>query len=175
MDRVFTDQIDTNVKVYVDEIVIKIRHKAALLGDIEETSRTLAQAQMKLNLGKCTFWLEECQFIGYQTTKEGIAPKQTKVQDFLDSMTPYKLKGVHEINGRLMALDRFIAKSAEKSIPLFHILKGCVDKHHFKWTSEVDKSLQYLKEALQQLSTMASPLPGESLKKYLTTSGEAIS
>lgn len=120
-----------------------------LLRDIEETFQTLAKVQMKFNLGKCTFRVEEGQFLGYQITKEGILPNQTKIQEFLDSKIPCNLKGVHEINGWLMALGRFIVKSAKKALLLFQTLKGCIDKkNQFKWTTEADKALQHLKEAL---------------------------
>lgn len=104
---------------------------------------------MKLNPGKCTLWVEEGQSLGYQKTNEGISPNQAKIQEFLDSKTLHKLKGVQEINGRLTKLGRFIAKSAEKN--------------QFKWTPEAEKALQHLKEALHHLPAMASPLLGETL------------
>ena len=48
---------------------------------------------MKLNPGKCTFGVEEGQFLGYQITKEGIAPNQAKIHEFLDSKAPHNIKG----------------------------------------------------------------------------------
>nr|KAJ0188267.1 hypothetical protein LSAT_V11C900483780 [Lactuca sativa] len=80
-----------------------------------------------------------------------------------------------EINGRLTALGRFIAKSAEKALPLFHTLKECVDKSHFNWTIEADSPFQFLKEAFHQLLTMERSLSGETLQIYLPTADEAIS
>lgn len=65
MDKVFADQIDRNIKVYINDMVIKSHHEVALLGDIEETFRTLTQAHMKLNPGKCTFRIETGQFLAY--------------------------------------------------------------------------------------------------------------
>lgn len=109
-------------------MVIKSRHEAALLEDIEETMRTLEQAQMKLNTRKCTFKVEDGQFLGYQITTEGILLNQAKIQEFLNSKVPHNLKGVQEINGRLTVLGRFIPKSTEKAHPLFHKLKGCVER-----------------------------------------------
>ena len=74
-------------------MVIKIHNEVALLRDIEETFQTLTRAQMKLNPRKCSFGVEEGQFLGYQITKEGISPNQTKIEEFLDSKTHYSLKG----------------------------------------------------------------------------------
>lgn len=74
---------------------------------------------MKLNKGKCTFGVQEGLFLGYQITKEGIWPKQTKIQEFIDSKTPHTLISVQEINGRLMALGRFNTKSVDKALHSF--------------------------------------------------------
>lgn len=104
MDKVFTNHIGRNVKVYVNDIVIKSRHEAVLLCDIMETLQTL-----------------EGQFLGYQITKEAVAPNQAMIQEFLNSKTPHNLKGVHEINGRLAAFVIFIAKSGKKNLSLFHV------------------------------------------------------
>nr|KAJ0193517.1 hypothetical protein LSAT_V11C800404610 [Lactuca sativa] len=114
---------------------------------------------MKVNPTKCTFGVEEGKFLGYQISKEGILSNPTKIQEFLESKTPRNLKGMQEINGRLTTLGRFIAISIEK----------------FKWTEKSDVALQQLKDTLHQLSTLACPLPGETLQMYLVASEEAIS
>lgn len=104
IDKVFAEKIRKNVEVYIDDMVIKSSNETMLLQDIEETLQTLAKAQMKLNPRKCTFRVEEGQFPGYQITKEGIAPNQAKIQEFLDSRTPHNIKGVQEINETLIML-----------------------------------------------------------------------
>lgn len=43
MDKVFAAQIGKNVNDCVDDMAIKIHHEVALLRDIEETFRNLAQ------------------------------------------------------------------------------------------------------------------------------------
>lgn len=70
MDKVFVDQIGRNVEVYADDMVIKSHDKVALLHYIAETFQTLTKVQMKLNQRKCTFGVEEGQFMGYQITNE---------------------------------------------------------------------------------------------------------
>ncbi|KAL7589956.1 hypothetical protein Lser_V15G41281 [Lactuca serriola] len=60
-------------------------------------------------------------------------------------------------------------------MPLFHTLKGCIEKNNFQWTNEAEKALQRIKEALHKLPTLATPIPGETLQVYLSMSGEAIS
>ena len=122
MDKVFGDQIGWNIEVYIDDMVIKSRNEEMLLQYVEETFKTLVKAQMKLNPAKCTFGVEEGQFLGYQVTREGILPNPTKIQEFLESKSPHNLKRVQEINNSLTALGRFIAKSAEKGLPMYQTL-----------------------------------------------------
>nr|KAJ0196092.1 hypothetical protein LSAT_V11C700351650 [Lactuca sativa] len=124
MDKVFDDQIGRNIKVYVDDMVIKSRDEETLLQDVEETFKTLVKAHMKLNPAKCTFGVEKGQFLGYQVSKEGILSNPFNIEEFLELKALHNLKGVQEINGRLTALGRFISKSAEKALPLYQTLKG---------------------------------------------------
>lgn len=60
-------------------------------------------------------------------------------------------------------------------MPLFHTLKCCIEKSNFQWTAEAELALQNIKEALHKLPTLASPIPGDMLQVYLSTSNEAIS
>nr|GEV62818.1 reverse transcriptase domain-containing protein [Tanacetum cinerariifolium] len=49
MDKTFHKQIDKNLKVYVDDLVIKRRTEDEIIRDIEETFKTLREVNMKLN------------------------------------------------------------------------------------------------------------------------------
>ena len=71
-------------------------------------------------------------------------------------------------------LNRFISKAAEKAIPLFHTLKGCIEKNNFRWTPDAESALQEIKKALHTLPTLANPVPGETMQVYLSASKDAI-
>ena len=55
MNRMFHDQIDRNVKVYVDDMLVKSKEEVDHLKDLEETFNMLRKYQMKLNPSKCAF------------------------------------------------------------------------------------------------------------------------
>ncbi len=55
MNRMFHDQISGNVKVYVDDMLVKSKEEDDHLKDLEETFNTLRKYQMKLNPSKCAF------------------------------------------------------------------------------------------------------------------------
>lgn len=86
---------------------------------------------MKLNPGKWTFGIVKGQFLGYYITKKGIQPSPTKVDEFMEVPSLNTLRDAQGPNGKLTTLSRFIYKSAKKAFPLFHTLKGCIEKSNF--------------------------------------------
>nr|GEU91441.1 reverse transcriptase domain-containing protein [Tanacetum cinerariifolium] len=72
VDKAFHKQIVKNLKVYVDDLVIKSRMEDEIARDIEETFKTLREINMKLNPKKCTFGIEEGMFLGYKVSTRGL-------------------------------------------------------------------------------------------------------
>lgn len=54
MYKIFAKQDGKNIKVYVDDILVKSREKAYFILDLEETLSTLKEYKVKLNSTKCT-------------------------------------------------------------------------------------------------------------------------
>nr|GEU88009.1 hypothetical protein [Tanacetum cinerariifolium] len=69
VDKAFHKKINKNLEVYVDELVIKICTDDKIIRDIEETFKILREFNMKLNLKKCTFGVEEGMFLGRTKAK----------------------------------------------------------------------------------------------------------
>nr|KAJ0204572.1 hypothetical protein LSAT_V11C500280930 [Lactuca sativa] len=107
---------------------------------------------------------------GYYITKEGIQPNPSKIKDLLETNPPRNLKEMQGLNGKITTLECFISKSANKAMPLFQTLKGCIDKSNFRWTGEAEQALEPLNTTLRKLPMLASPIPCEKLSIYLATS-----
>lgn len=97
------------------------------------------------------------------------------MKDLLETNPPRNLEKIQGLNGKITAFRRFISKSVEKAMPLFQTLKGCVNQCIFRWTKEEEKVLEHLNMGLQNLSTLANPIPAETLSIYQATSQKAIS
>ena len=76
------------------------------------------------------------------------------------------------MTGRLASLNRFISRSAEKSLPFFKVLKG---SENFHWGPEQDKAFEDLKKYLGNLAVMTRPSLGTELLLYIATSISAVS
>ncbi|GJR54410.1 reverse transcriptase domain-containing protein [Tanacetum coccineum] len=79
------------------------------------------------------------------------------------------------LNGKLASLNRFLSKSAEKSLPLFKTLKRCIKKSDFRWTLEAEQAFKQLKQHLSELPLLVAPKPKEELIVYLSASYGAVS
>ncbi|GKG12466.1 hypothetical protein Tco_0346703 [Tanacetum coccineum] len=72
---------------------------------------------------------------------EGIKPCPENIEAVLKLPSPRTIKEVQSLNGKLAGLNRFLSKSAEKSLLLFKTLKKCVKKSDFRWTPEAEQAL----------------------------------
>nr|GEV44718.1 reverse transcriptase domain-containing protein [Tanacetum cinerariifolium] len=175
MNKAFEGQIGRNIEVYVDDLVVKSYTEAEMIRDIEETFRTLRKVNMKLNPKKCSFGLAEGVFLGYVVTPEGIKPCPGKTAAVLQLPSSRTIKEVQSLNKKLASLNRFLSKSAEKSLPLFQTLKKCIKKSDFHWTAEAEQAFQQLKQHLSELPLLVAPKPQEELIIYLSATYGAIS
>ncbi|GJR82625.1 hypothetical protein Tco_0153410 [Tanacetum coccineum] len=116
--------------------------------------------------------MEEGQFLEHIVSKQGIKANPAKVQALTSLKRPKNIKEVQSLNKKLKALNRFLSKSVEKSLPLFKTLKGCLEKKDFRRTREADKAFEEMKKYIEKLSAIVAPKVGESLIVYLAATRE---
>nr|GEW85056.1 reverse transcriptase domain-containing protein [Tanacetum cinerariifolium] len=175
VDKAFQKQIDRNLKVYVDDLVIKSRTKKEVIRDIEETFKTLQKINMKLNPKKCAFGMREGTFLGYKVDADGLRVCPDKVKVVLDLPSLKCLKVVQKLNGKLASLNRFLSKSAENSLPFFKMLKKCTKKSDFQWTPKAEGAFKEMKQSIAELPMLTTLKEKEELIMYLAAAKEAIS
>ncbi|GJT21771.1 reverse transcriptase domain-containing protein [Tanacetum coccineum] len=130
---------------------------------------------MKLNPKKCTFGVKEGTFLGYKVNTEGITVCPDKVEAILSLPSLKCLKEVQKLNEKLASLNRFLSKSAEKSLPFFKALKKCMKKSDFQWTAEAQATFKQMKKLIAELPTLTAPMEKEELIVYLAAVQEDIS
>nr|GEV09761.1 reverse transcriptase domain-containing protein [Tanacetum cinerariifolium] len=177
VDSTFRSQVGRNLEAYMDDMVIKSRDEKMLLADVSETFDNLKKINIKLNPKRCSFGVEEGKFLGYMVTSEGIRANPRKIKALTDLQSPRTLKEMQSLSGELVALNRFLAKSAERSLPFFNTLKNITkeNKHEYRWTQEVERAFQQIKKLITDLPSLTPPRVKETLYAYLAVSAEAIS
>ncbi|XP_076936466.1 putative mitochondrial protein AtMg00860 [Bidens hawaiensis] len=102
---------------------------------------------MKLNPAKCSSGMKEGIFLGVIVIGAGFKANPDKVQAVARMPSPSSLKIVQTLNGRLVALNRFLENHAVKSYPFVSTLRNCLKKAHFKWTAEAKQAFLEVKNA----------------------------
>ncbi|GJY03018.1 reverse transcriptase domain-containing protein [Tanacetum coccineum] len=175
VDKAFHKQIGRKLKVYMNDLVIKSRTEDEIVRDIEETFKTLREINMKLNLKKCAFGVEEGMFLGYKVNTKGLKVCPDKLGVVLSLPSPKYLKDVQMLNENLASLNRFLTKSAEKSLPFFKTLKKCTKKSDFHWTTETEGAFKQMKQLIAELPMLTAPMEKEELIVYLAAAIETVS
>ncbi|XP_021594341.1 uncharacterized protein LOC110601499 [Manihot esculenta] len=110
--------------------------------------------KMRLNPAKCAFFISGGKFLGYMVGGQDIEPNPEK-----------------RLAGRVVALNRFMSKSAERCLPFLKKLQKVLN---FEWSEDCQKAFKSLKEYLSSPHMRSSPLVEEELLIYLAMSEQAV-
>jgi hypothetical protein len=85
---------------------------------------------------------------------------------------PVSVKDVQKLTGRVVALNRFIPRAAERSLPFFQVLQS---SKNFWWSETQKQVVQELKDYLSNMTKLCPPEPKSPLLLYLSTSNSVVS
>ena len=108
----------------MDDIVIKSQLEANHVGDLQETFNSLRAVGVRLNPEKCVFGARGGTMLGYLVSRRGIEANPGKIRAIGEMSPPTNPNEVQRLASYLAALSRFLAKSAEHSLPFFKTLRG---------------------------------------------------
>ncbi|GJZ51226.1 reverse transcriptase domain-containing protein [Tanacetum coccineum] len=116
VDKAFEKQVGQNLEVYIDDLVIKSHTEAELLRDIEETFRP-----------------------------EGIKPCPEKIEVVLQLPSPWTIKEVQSLNGKLAGLNR----PKEELILYLSASQGAVGAVLMAERDSIQMTVYFVSRALQ--------------------------
>jgi hypothetical protein len=153
-----------NAEAYVDDIIVKTRESRTFIEDLEETFTNLRKVNIKLNPAKCAFGVPSGKLLGFLVSHRGIEANPDKVKVIKEMRPPCNLKEMQRLAGWMAALGRFIARSGEKALPFFKLMKRT---GKFEWTPEADKAFTELKRYLTSPPIMVDPTFCDPLLLYI--------
>ncbi|GKB45013.1 reverse transcriptase domain-containing protein [Tanacetum coccineum] len=120
--------------------------------------------------------MQEGMFLGYKVNTDGLKVCPEKADAVLSLPSLRCLKDVQKLNGKLASLNRFLSKSAEKSLPFFKTLKKCTKRVTSHWISRMaEAAFKQMKKLIAELPMLTAPKEKEELIVYLAATKEAIS
>ena len=84
----FHDVMHQDVKVYVDDMIVKSRDRADHLAALERFFKRIRQFKLRLNPKKHTFGVTSGKLLGYMVSNRGIEVNLDKIRAILDMPTP---------------------------------------------------------------------------------------
>jgi hypothetical protein len=165
-------QIGRNAEAYINDIIVKTCEGHTFIEDLEETFANLRKVNIKLNPDKCAFGVPSGKLLGFLVSHHGIEANPAKVKAIEEMRPPRNLKEMQRLAGCMAALGRFIARSREKGLPFFKLMKRT---RKLEWTPEADKAFAELKRYLTSPPIMVAPTFREPLLLYIATTPRTAS
>jgi hypothetical protein len=153
-------QIRRNILTYVDDIVVKSVQRRDYISDLAETFTNLRAANLKLNPEKCVFGIHKGKVLGCLVSTKGIEANPNKIKALVEMQDPVFVKDVQKLTGRVAALNRFIPRDAERSLPFFQVL---ISTKNFQWSETQKQAFQELKNYLSNMTKLCPPEPRSPL------------
>jgi ribonuclease HI len=172
MRKALGAQMGRNAEAYIDDIVVKTREGHTFIEDLEETFANLRKVNIKLNPAKCAFGVSSGKLLGFLVSHRGIEANPDKVKAIKEMRPQRNLKEIQCLAGCMAALGRFIARSGEKALPLFKLMKRT---RQFEWTPEADKAFAKLKRYLMSPPIMVAPTFHDPLLLYIAATPRTAS
>jgi hypothetical protein len=164
-------QLRRNILAYVDDIVVKSIQRGDHISNLTETFANLRAANLRLNPEKCVFGIHKGKVLGCLVSTKGIEVNPGKIKALIEMQDPVSVKDVQKLTRRVAALNRFIPRAAERSLPFFQVLRS---SKNFQWSETQKEAFQELKDYLSNMTKLCPPEPKSPLLMYLSTSNSVV-
>jgi hypothetical protein len=144
-------QLRRNILAYVDDIVVKSIQRGDYIGDLAETFANLRVVNLRLNPEKCVFDIHKGKVLGCLISTKGIEANPDKIKALIEIQEPVSVKDVQKLTGRVVALNRFIPRAAERSLSFFQVLRS---SKNFQWSETQIQAFQELKDYLSNMTKL---------------------
>ena len=113
MTRMFEPQLGKNIKIYANDIMVKSKVVSEHLGDLGSIFDVLKRHKLRLNASKCSFGVGLGKFLGYMVKYKEIEVNPNQIKAINDLKPLRNAKEVQKLTEMIVALNRFISRSAE--------------------------------------------------------------
>ncbi|KAM2563613.1 hypothetical protein TB2_011996 [Malus domestica] len=144
MNTIFHDLIGTIVEVYINDVVVKSKHRQTHLDDLRQAFLRMRQHNLKMNPAKCAFGVSAGNFLGFLVHHRGIEVDENKARAVINAPPPTTKKQ----------------------------LQSLLDK--FEWKDEHQAVFMQIKVSLTTPPVLVPPRYGKPLKLYISAVKESI-
>ena len=156
---------------YLDDIIVYSRSFEEHLEHLDQVFERLLQADLKLKLSKCEFFMQQLQFLGHMVSANGIQPDFDKVKAICNMPPPKCVKDIRAFIGMCGYYRRYIPNFAHVAGPLISLTrKNAV----FTWSPACEQAFQTLKTWLTNSPVLIHPDLNKPYRVYTDASDYAV-
>ena len=150
----------TNVCVYLDDILVSGRSMQEHLVNLEEVLKRLEEAGLRLKKEKCSFLMQEVEYLGHRISKEGLQPTEAKVRAVAEAPEPQQVDELRSFLGLVNYYGKFLPSLASTAAPLYRLLQK---KAHWVWGKDQSSAFEEVKKLLQSADLLVHFDPQKQL------------
>jgi hypothetical protein len=145
------------IRAYIDDIlVIKKGTFEEHLQQLNEVLRRCQKANIKLNAEKCSFGLNEIDYLGYIVTPEGVKPNPKKIQAIQNIAPPTTVTEVRRLIGMVQYYRDLWQRRSHLLEPFTAISSGKKGTK-ITWTPELEAAFKKVKDMVSQETLLTYP------------------
>ena len=149
-----------HVCVYLDDILITGESRTAHLRNLASVLERLESAGIRLKCEKCSFMLQEAEYLGHCISAEGIQPVSKKVSAVTDAPRPENLSQLRSFLGMLNYYGKFLLNLAALLRPLYDLLQSA---KKWSWGESQEQAFCKAKELLSSAPLLTHYDPARPL------------
>jgi hypothetical protein len=160
MNDIFSDMLDVNVIIYLDDILVYSNDPAEHKKHVHEVFRRLRENGLYCKAEKCHFNKDTVNYLGFVLSKDGLTMDPSKVQTIQDWPEPRKVKDIQYFLGFANFYRRFISDYSDIVVPLTRLTRKGVP---WNFSDAARHSFNKLKSAFTSAPILSHWIPDKLL------------
>lgn len=145
MDNILMGIKGEEALVYLDDIIIYGNSIEQHTERLNKVLKRLEEANLYVQLTKCTFAVTEVEYLGHIVSRDGVKPDPKKIKSIVEYPQPKTVKDIRAFLGLTGYYRRFIKNFADIAKPMTELTKKEKD---FSWGQSQQKAFETLRNSL---------------------------
>lgn len=137
---------------YQDDLIISGINQEQCRDRVLQVFAELSRANIKVNIDKCQWFVEECIYLGHSLSANGIRPKPDKADAIINAPVPRDVTALKAWLGLISYYRAFLCDLSSILKPLYFLTQQNV---RFVWSKSQDDAFRSAKHALLNSSALA--------------------
>ena len=154
MNKVFKDELNSFILVYLDDILIFSRSIEERWGHLRRALQRLREAKLYGRLHKCDFLQDKVDYLGFEVSSEGVHASPDMVKAVVEWPRPQTVHDVRSFLGLASYCRKFIRGFSHIARPLTDLTRAGIT---WDWNDREEQSFLQLKAALATAPVLRLP------------------